>query len=126
MSSTVPTLRMSEDRQKLIVQFPGAAPMELDTADVERMVQTFSNARINMEPAIPQRDPTAGDSMVVVPKGRWWVQPDLITGGIVLALLHPGFGWVGMQMDQSQSSQLIQRILQQRPSDVHSTLETAN
>jgi hypothetical protein len=126
MSSTVPALRLSDDRRKLIVEFPGAAPMELDTADVERLVQTFSTARINMEPAIPQRDPTTGGSMTVVPKGRWWVQPDLITGGIVLALLHPGFGWVGMQMDQGQSSQLIQRILQQRPSNVSSTLETAN
>jgi hypothetical protein len=117
MTADESTWRLSDDRKEIVLDLneETSKRIELDAAEADRMIQTLTALRVRMDPPIPSRDPTPGESMTVVPKGRWWVQPDLLTGGIVLAVLHPGYGWVGAQLDHPQTSQLIQRILQQRP-----------
>jgi hypothetical protein len=123
-----PSWRLSDDRKTLVAVFPGDPPsrLELDAAETDRLTRRLSELRIVMEPPIPLRDPSAGEQMTIIPKGRWWVQPDLVTGGIVLALLHPGYGWIGLQLDQDRTSQLVQRIAQQRPSMAPSAKTPAN
>src|SRR5690348_7093115 len=108
MTTNESTWRLSDDRKELVLELKDEAPKRIDAAEADRMIQTLTALRVRMDPPIPARDPTPGESMTVIPKGRWWVQPDLLTGGIVLAVLHPGYGWVGAQLDQTQTSQLIQ------------------
>ena len=57
-----------------------------------------------MKPPRPVADPAPGTAVNVATVGRWWVQQD--GTGIDLAVSHPGYGWVGLYLDQTAIEQL--------------------
>jgi hypothetical protein len=72
------------------------------------MIVMLAQMRADMKPPRPVGDPAPGTTINVATAGRWWVQPD--GTGIDLVILHPGYGWVGTQMDPSAIEQLNRRL----------------
>ncbi len=112
-----PTLTLNDQKTELTLKLPNAPPVVLDTAEVERLITTLAEARAGMKPPRPVGDPAPGSAVNVATVGRWWVQPD--GTGIDLAVSHPGYGWVGLYLDQTAIEQLNRRlsraIVHQRP-----------
>jgi hypothetical protein len=112
-----PTSALNDQKTELTLKLPNAPPVVLDAAEVERLITTLAGARAGMKPPRPVADPATGSALNVATVGRWWVQQD--GTGIDLAVSHPGYGWVGLYLDQSAIEQLNRRlsrsIIHQRP-----------
>jgi hypothetical protein len=112
-----PTSTLNDQKTELTLKLPNAPSVVLDTAEVERLITTLAEARAGMKPPRPVGDPAPGSAVNVATVGRWWVQPD--GTGIDLAVSHPGYGWVGLYLDQTAIEQLNRRlsraIVHQRP-----------
>ena len=103
-----PTSTLNDQKTELTLKLPNAPPVVLDTAEVERLITTLADARAGMKPPRPVADPAPGSAVNVATAGRWWVQTD--GTGIDLAVLHPGYGWVGLYLDQTAIEQLNRRL----------------
>jgi len=68
----------------------------------------LAQMRAEMKPPRPIGDPAPGTTINVATAGRWLVQAD--GTGIDLDILHPGYGWVGLQMDRNAIEQLNRRL----------------
>ena len=112
-----PTATLNDPKTELTLKLPNAPPVVLDTAEVERLITTLADTRAGMKPPRPVADPAPGTAVNVATVGRWWTQAD--GTGIDLAVSHPGYGWVGLYMDQTAIEQLNRRlsrsIVHQRP-----------
>jgi hypothetical protein len=105
-----PTTTLNDQKTTLTLKFPSATPVTvvLDTAEVERLITTLAQTRAAMKPPRPVADPAPGTAVNVATVGRWWVQAD--GTGIDLAVSHPGYGWVGLYLDQPAIEQLNRRL----------------
>ncbi|MGH7115448.1 MAG: hypothetical protein ACREE9_13240 [Stellaceae bacterium] len=105
-----PEWTMNEQKTALTVKLPSVPPatLTLDAAEVEKMIDTLAQMRAAMKPPRPVGDPAPGTTINVATTGRWWVQQD--GTGIDLDILHPGYGWVGLLLDQSAIEQLNRRL----------------
>ena len=103
-----PTGTLNDQKTELTLKLPNAPPVVLDTAEVERLITTLAGARAGMKPPRPVGEPAPGTAVNVATVGRWWVQQD--GTGIDLAVSHPGYGWVGLYLDQTAIEQLNRRL----------------
>jgi hypothetical protein len=105
-TTTGPVGTLNTQKTELTVQFPNApsAKITLNAPEVERMIQMLAQMRADMNPPRPMVDPAPGSTMNIATVGRWYLQPD--GTGIDVAVLHPGYGWVGIFMDRSSIEQL--------------------
>ena len=105
-----PALALNEQRTTLTIKSPGnpSAGLTLDAAQVDAMIATLAQLRAEMKPPRPATDPTPGTKINVATAGRWWVQKD--GANVDLAVLHPGYGWVGVQLNRSAVEQLNRRL----------------
>lgn len=94
-----PHWSLTDDKKSLQVVFPTEPPagIRLDHIDVEDMIEKLAAMRVGMEPPMPLRDPFAGTRILAHPAGRWFLDPQP-SGHIMLCILHPGIGWVGLPM----------------------------
>jgi hypothetical protein len=101
-----PAGTLNQQKTELTVQFAGApsTKVTLDTAQVDSMIAMLAQMRAGMNPPRPTGEPTTGSTMNIATTGRWYVQPD--GTGIDLAVLHPGYGWVGTFMDRKSIEEL--------------------
>lgn len=72
------------------------------------MIDMLARMRAEMKPPRPTGEPAPGTAINVATAGRWWVQPD--GTGIDLAILHPGYGWVGVELDRNSVEELNRRL----------------
>lgn len=109
-ASSAPVWTMNEQKTAVTAKFPTAptATLTLDAAKVDQMIQTLAQMRAAMKPPRPIGDPVPGTVINVATTGRWWVQAD--GTGIDLDILHPGYGWVGLELDQPAIEQLHRRL----------------
>lgn len=109
-SKTAPVWTLDDQKTTLTEQLPNvpAGTLKLDLVEVEKMIETLAQMRAAMKPPRPITDPTPGSTMNVATVGRWYVQPD--KDGIVLAILHPGYGWVALHLDPTAIEQLSRRL----------------
>ena len=112
-----PNWSLSRDRSHLNVAFPTNPPVacSYDAGQVDEMIQNLCEMRAAMEPARPMEDPPPGQKIKIPTEGRWWIQPSLESGGVLLAICSPGQPWTGIFLDQKQLSQLLQTLLRVRP-----------
>jgi hypothetical protein len=103
-----PTLTLNQQKTDLTLTFPNAASTTLDAAEVDKMMLTLAQMRADMKPPRPLVDPVPGTTINIATAGRWFVQPD--GAGVDLAILHPGYGWVGLQLTPSSMEQLNRRL----------------
>ncbi len=109
-SKASPVWALDNQKTTLTEQLPNtpAAAVKLDAAEVDKMIETLAQMRAEMKPPRPIVEPALGTKINVATVGRWYVQPD--GSGIVLAILHPGYGWVGLYLDPSNIEQLSRRL----------------
>jgi hypothetical protein len=112
-----PAWTLNDQNTILTGKLPSEAPatLTLDATEVEKMIQTLAQMRAAMTPPRPMVDPVAGTKINVATAGRLFVQAD--GTGMDLAVLHPGYGWVGLYMDQDAVEQLYRRL----SSSIHRT-----
>ncbi len=115
---TVPVLGLNPQKTSLTIKSPNApsAAYVLDAAQVDDMIAELAQMRADMKPPRPARDPSPGTKINVATVGRWWVQKD--GANIDLAVLHPGYGWVGIEMSPTTAEELNRRLAALHPEPV--------
>jgi hypothetical protein len=105
-----PTPALNDQKTTLTLKFPSTPPVTvvLDTTEVEKLITTLAESRAAMKPPRPVAELAPGSKVNVATVGRWFVQPD--GTGIDLAVSHPGYGWVGLYLDQPAIEQLNRRL----------------
>jgi hypothetical protein len=100
---------LSDDRTKIRVDFPSDPPisLEYDPEQLDDMIAGLAQMRAAMEPPVPMADPDPNTRILVAENGRFYVQPDKQGQGTTLALLHPGFRWVGMFFTREGIAELL-------------------
>ncbi|HEV2098413.1 MAG TPA: hypothetical protein VGR45_05750 [Stellaceae bacterium] len=113
--TVAPVWALDDQKTTLTEQLPNVpvAAVKLDAAEVDKMIEALAQMRAEMKPPRPIVEPAPGTKINVATVGRWYVQPD--GNGIVLAILHPGYGWVGLYLDPNSIEQLSRRL----PRPVH-------
>ncbi len=109
-TSPAPAWTINQQKTTLTVKLPSNPPatLTLDTADVDKMIDMLAQMRAEMKPSRPIAGPAPGARINVATVGNWWVQPD--GTGVDLAILHPGYGWVGLELDQNALERLNRRL----------------
>ena len=105
-----PTSSLNDQKTELTLKFPTSPPATavLDAGEVEKLIETLAEARAGMKPPRPMVDLKPGAKVNIATGGRWWAQAD--GTGIDLAVLHPGYGWVGLYLDQTAIEELNRRL----------------
>jgi hypothetical protein len=112
--TAVPT----DDRQSAVLQMhedgKPLAHMILDAASLEGLIRDLARVRARLaEEVTPELDPGARIDIEASPA---WKIPRTHTGppGVVLALRHPGVGWLGFLLDKERA-QAIGKALTKTP-----------
>ena len=92
-------LSYNDDRTRVIATFPSDPPIAISMTPtvVEQVIQNLATLRADMIPPRPMIDPPL-KNVQYAKFGRW----QLLThenGGAILMILHPGYGYVGIQLD---------------------------
>ena len=92
-------LNYNDDRTRVIATVPSDPPITISMtpAVVEQVIQNLATLRADMIPPRPMIDPPL-KNVQYAKFGRW----QLLThenGGAILMILHPGYGYVGIQLD---------------------------
>lgn len=114
----VPVLGLNAQKTSLTIKSPStpSATYALDAAQVDNMIAELAQMRAEMKPPRPAVDPSPGTKINVATAGRWWVQKN--GANIDLAVLHPGYGWVGIEMSPIAAEQLQRRLTALHPAPV--------
>ena len=114
----MPVLGLNAQKTSLTIKSPSApsAGYTLDAVQVDNMIVDLAQMRAEMKPTRPAVDPSSGTKINVATAGRWWVQKD--GANIDLAVLHPGYGWVGIEMSPIAAEELNRRLAALRPAPV--------
>jgi hypothetical protein len=106
-----PVATLNQQKTEVSLKFaslPGAG-VTLDTKGVEGLIETLAGMRAAMNPPRPMEDPAEGTKINVATPGRWWrLQPD--GNGVDLDILHPGYGWVGVELDRASVEELSRAL----------------
>jgi hypothetical protein len=103
-------LSYNADRTSVIATLPSDPPMTLamPAAVVEEVIQNLATLRADMVPPRPMVDHPL-KNLQYAKIGRWQLLT-LEGGGVVLMLLHPGYGYVGLQLDLESTRSLKQNL----------------
>jgi len=112
-------LNYNDDRTRVIATFPSDPPMAISMtpAVVEQVIQNLATLRADMIPPRPLVDPPL-KNLQYAKFGRW----QLLThenGGAILMILHPGYGYVGIQLDLASMLTLKQSLEKLSATQVH-------
>jgi hypothetical protein len=95
------TLSLSDDKKTALVALPNmAAPQNLSADELSDLIRHLAWLRAGMEPRHEPVDLTPDTLVSNVPAIRWQVTEDDIQSQCRLYLLHPGFGWSHIPLDQ--------------------------
>ena len=103
-------LSYNDDRTRVIATFPSDPPIAISMTPtvVEQVIQNLATLRADMIPPRPLVDPPL-KNLQYAKFGRW----QLLThenGGAILMILHPGYGYVGIQLDLDSMLTLKQSL----------------
>ena len=103
-------LNYNDDRTRVIATVPSDPPITISMtpAVVEQVIQNLATLRADMIPPRPMIDPPL-KNVQYAKFGRW----QLLThenGGAILMILHPGYGYVGAQLDPDSMRSLKQTL----------------
>ena len=103
-------LSYNDDRTKVIATFPSDPPIALamPAAVVEQLIQNLATLRADMIPPRPMVDPPL-KNVPFANFGRWQLLK-LQDGRVILIILHPGYGYVGIQLDSDSMLSLKQNL----------------
>ncbi len=91
-----------------LVLIPKGA-LVLDSAGMETVAWSIVDAREAMQ---PRRSPTGfkGTSVSVPPGGVIAAEPRPERREVLIRMMHPGLGWIGVQLDRAKADALIEQI----------------
>ncbi len=90
---------VSQDRKEATVFCDSARPAVLDSAQLEELIVHLIGTREGMLPPRAQLDPFGGTQVLVSEKMRWYCKAKHPAPGFAqLLLMHPGLGWVGIEL----------------------------
>jgi len=103
-------LRYNDDRTRVIATFPSDPPIAISmtSAVVEQVIQNLATMRADMVPPRPMVDPPL-KNLRYAKFGRWQLLT-LESGPVILIILHPGYGYVGVQLDPDSMLSLKQTL----------------
>ncbi|HTV46186.1 MAG TPA: hypothetical protein VMF05_12805 [Stellaceae bacterium] len=105
-----PVWALNSQRTTLSGTFPGeTGSVSLDAAQVDQMIETLAHMRAVMQPPRPMGSPAPGTTINVATAGRWLVQQD--GNSVDLDILHPGYGWVGIELTRDGVEELRRSLL---------------
>ncbi|HYF06293.1 MAG TPA: hypothetical protein VD970_01630 [Acetobacteraceae bacterium] len=104
-------LQIQADRSTVDVELPiGAQRFTADQLDA--FIQGLIAVRARMQPAIPQSDPQPGAPVLHADGMRWCVGPSPADRKrLRLGVMHPGLGWLGMEVDARRLLAQIESVL---------------
>ena len=83
------------------------AHMTLEASDLERMIAQLADLRATMEEVVPEvLDP--GSRLPAVRSPSW--QTSVALDQVVLALRHPGIGWIGSLLERGEALALSEAL----------------
>lgn len=111
---------VTEDRQSVVLEMHEdgklLAHMLFDGASTELLIENLAKARSALLEEVPQMlDPGARLTPLVSPA---WRVPDTHTGPsgtVLLALRHPGLGWVSFLLEEARSREIGQALVDTAP-----------
>jgi hypothetical protein len=100
----------NDDRTSVIATFSSDPPiaMSMNAAVVEQVIQNLATLRADMVPPRPIVDHPL-KNLEYAKFGRWQLLT-LESGAVVLMILHPGYGYVGVQLDRDSMRSLKQNL----------------
>jgi len=103
-------LSYNDDRTRVIAAFPSDPPISISMtpAVVEQVIQNLATLRADMVPPRPMVDHPL-KNLQYAKFGRLQLLT-LESGPVVLMILHPGYGYVGVQLDPDSMQSLRQTL----------------
>lgn len=93
------------------MQSTGPAPLRFTATEVDQVIAMLSIARAQMTPAIPMLEPTPTTKVKVAgSEGRWFIGPEPNAPHVAVALLHPGLGWVAVQLRRKAATEMLDAL----------------
>lgn len=83
---------------------------KLTASQCEELIAVLWRARAGTTPAVPNEPPNADLDGVLDP--RFFVNEDLMRGGAIFRVRHPGLGWLAFWWPASSAAQLANLIAQ--------------
>jgi hypothetical protein len=83
---------------------------ELDAAEIEALIDQLAVARAALAPMVPA-DVDPGTRVRVLSDPRWVIPADDQYDGRVLALRHPGLGWLGFLFPRPEALQVARWLV---------------
>jgi hypothetical protein len=116
--STQFSMAETTDHRAIVMNIPLAQQclqqISVPVNSIDNFISTLGTLRSTMIPPIPQQNPEKGQAIRLSNPGRWYVERNP-AGGIVVAILDPGFGWVGLAMSSDDVARFEQSVHQSLP-----------
>jgi hypothetical protein len=115
---------LEDDRMTVTVTFSTEPPVsvEIDTAEVESIVQNLGTFRGFMLPETPAEWP-AERSVDAFPDPCWRVEAELMTGDSLLHIRDPRFGWLHFLLPREAARLLGNTLISQADAPPAEALE---
>lgn len=108
--------KFDSDAQKVELEFlPDSGVqgvMHLDETQFTKLIQQLGKVRSELVKNKPIPD-LVGNEILAVFNTKWYVQPEGMTDGSLLAFQHPSFGSLGFVMPRDQVQHLVSLLSQQ-------------
>lgn len=114
-------VEMSPDSTEATVAIGDGAAVKMSASELDEVIRQLGWLRASMQPAHAPVDPTPETLVSVVPALRWYVTDDTRPRQARLFLLHLGFGWIWIPLDEEafgRISRAVQPFLQ-GPRELH-------
>ncbi|MGI4941747.1 MAG: hypothetical protein ACRYHQ_14500 [Janthinobacterium lividum] len=115
--SDSPRMRLEFDRggHDIRVQILEQEPATFAADELSTVIRMLADARKELLPPVEISDPVVGQSLQIGIAVRWYVEPRP-DGGQILMLLHPGLGWVAIEIARGEAERLSGLLMESTPS----------
>ena len=103
-----PNWKLEDDYKTVTVTFPTkpAVALKLSVSDVEEMLKNLGKFRAAMKPEIP-KDYALGQKVTAIRDPAWKTEADLMSGGSLLHMRDPHFGWLHYMIPKEEAKKLV-------------------
>lgn len=112
------TVEPCDNGTDLKITLPAGGEAILSAEDAVLLIRRLAEVRANLSPSFPQQNPSEATLAMHDTRMRWFVVPT-DEGGFLLAMMHPGFGWIRMVLDPTMTAELrntlMGKIARERP-----------
>ncbi len=101
------TITVNNEKTTLTISINGANAISLDAISLSEFIQLLSKIRVDLKPQEIADIPNQNKKVLTSPLSRFYIEP--LTdqpGSIVIAMFHPGPGWIGLVLDHDKAGHL--------------------